>query len=617
MNLKRILISSINTTQNKAVIIFIIGVLTPFFPLLGQTYKSPLVDAVEFKTVVDKKKLAKGQRVMVSFISNVANGEFEQPDFKGFDVVGKMINLSRSFDGNKVSQKKTVKYTLSPNREGKITIKPAKIKVGGVVYKSNSVTIQVVKSSELPQNPNDPYYIASNSTFLKVVPSKVSPYVGEGIYTECFLYYKNSIHEYHIKELPKYIGFFKKEIPIQKIKIQKVTHNGEEYHRALMFKTLLTPQHAGRLLIEPFVLNLSIGIPTGQVNFFGDPITHDVSLNVKSKKQHILAKQLPEKGKPDNFKGAVGDFVMNFDHKEKNVNVNKSVTVELGISGKGNLNQIKLPKIVCPPALEIYGPERKESIKFSVKDIKGEKGNIKEKYTLVPQKAGSYKIPSISFSYFNPKDKQYHTLKSKDLWIHVNPDRQQVIAAGTNNLEPATPTKPSDKLNGVTTHLHYLQQKSTFRSLSPKLFFDSRGFYLLLLLILSVIPLTILITKKQRNRRKDLINNAKRKAHQLARKYLKSAYNEQSNREMFYEALEHALYNYLKSKTTTINISQMNQESIEKYFDENSIDSTLKKEFIDILMICKIERYTPTNHGTISKDYEKAKQLIIKLDKYL
>ena len=65
---------------------------------------------------------------------------------------------------------------------------------------------------------------------------------------------------------------------------------------------------------------------------------------------------------------------------------------------------------------------------------------------------------------------------------------------------------------------------------------------------LLLIPIGIFLSKKNEERSKDVLGNKQRKAERLAKKYLSEAQKQLGKKEAFYEALERALYNYLKAK---------------------------------------------------------------------
>ena len=73
-----------------------------------------------------------------------------------------------------------------------------------------------------------------------------------------------------------------------------------------------------------------------------------------------------------------------------------------------NLKLFEIPKITTPPELEVYTPEHKEQV---VTSLGGLRGTISDLYTVVPQFKGKYKIPAVSFSYFNLKEEKYKTIK--------------------------------------------------------------------------------------------------------------------------------------------------------------------------------------------------------------
>src|SRR5690606_23190582 len=54
-----------------------------------------------------------------------------------------------------------------------------------------------------------------------------------------------------------------------------------------------------------------------------------------------------------------------------------------------------------------------------ITDLGGMQGIISDSYTIVPQYKGKYPIPSISFSYFDPKTETYKTQTSDEIVIDV------------------------------------------------------------------------------------------------------------------------------------------------------------------------------------------------------
>ena len=102
--------------------------------------------------------------------------------------------------------------------------------------------------------------------------------------------------------------FWSHIIKIPQLEVQNATFRGEDYKVVVWRKTVLYPQKKGNLTLEPLSLNVVIGLPTNQRDFFGGRIVQQTSRAITAEKRFINVKRLPEKGKPANFFGAVGQF---------------------------------------------------------------------------------------------------------------------------------------------------------------------------------------------------------------------------------------------------------------------------------------------------------------------
>ena len=87
-------------------------------------------------------------------------------------------------------------------------------------------------------------------------------------------------------------------------------------------------------------------------------------------------------------------------------------------------------------------------------------------------------------------------------------------------------------------------------------------------------------------------------------------------KEQFYNALERALHNYLKSKLH-IETSEFNKEKINELLTKRSVGAASLGGFVSVLTACEIARYTPLSSVDMQNDYEKATHAINMLDKQL
>ncbi len=499
----------------------------------------------------------------------------------------------------------TYSYILQPKQKGKLTIEPARINVEGQTLETKAIDIIVGDAVKTPENPNDPHYLAEQNVHLVAHISNRRPYVGEAVAVEYRLYTKNvSLGSVSNYEKPKYEGFWSQAIEHDG-EWKKGTFKGEAYEYAVLEKALLIPTKAGKLYIDELSLDAVVGIPIRRRNFFGEVVTYvgnRVQSSYASTKQLINVQPLPVNA-PEGFNGAVGDFKYSVSLSKGDLKANESSRIKVKVSGTGNLNSFKLPRLVTPPELEVYTPERKENIHTK---YNGLQGSLSETYTVVPQYKGKYKIPSTAFVYFNPKDKKYHTINSEELIVNVlegkelpkqeQVAKQEVVAKGTN--------------------FRYIKTSSTFTPIKKSYFMDSVWFYILLLLPLCIIPLVVLINKKYQIRKGDVQGIKLRTANRLSKKYLSEAKKNLGNKILFYESLELALHNYLKAKLQ-IETSDISSENITEILKEKGVQEQTISHFMEVLKNCDFARYTPITDVEMQSEYEKATEVLTELDKEL
>ena len=567
---------------------------------------------VEFKTAVSKNKLGVNQRFRIEFTVNKQGADnFKAPSFASFKIVGgPSSSVNQSWINGKVSYTQAYIYILQPKKIGEFTIEPATIEYKGGKVKSNSIIITVTKEVEIPKDPNDPNYIAQQSIHLVAEVSNLKPYVGEGIYVVYKLFVSENINlnGSRVSETPQYKGFWNQDIDVKQVNFKKGTYNGESYRYVILKKAVLIPQRSGKLIIEPIAMDFSVGVPTGRGDFFGNMITRNINYSTKSKAKSVSVKALPDKGKPIDFVGAVGDFDFKVVANKNILKANDAAQIKVEISGKGNLKLFEIPKITTPAELEVYTPEHTEQV---VTSLNGLRGSITDIYTVVPQYKGKYKIPEVTFTYFNPKEKKYKTIKSDAIIVDVTEGKELPSSNNyiTNNIN-------KQKVIASDNNFRFIELNSTFEPIIQEEFLNSTKFYLFLLLPFLAIPIGIVIGKRRAKRASDVFGNKIRKADKLARKYLSEAKKQLGNQEAFYISLEKALHNFLKAKLH-IETSDISKEKISEILKNKRVKEQTIVEFIRVLNDCDFARYTPTTNVMMKQDFERAKAIITKVDKYL
>ena len=144
---------------------------------------------VTFKTTVSKTELGLNERLRIEFsVSKQGADDFTPPDFRNFKVLaGPSQSTSFSSINGKTSYKLTYTYIIQPTRKGAFTIPSASMTYDGEIIKTNTVRVTVSDAIEIPEDPDDPRFLASQNIHLVAEISKTNPYVGESIrlYISC------------------------------------------------------------------------------------------------------------------------------------------------------------------------------------------------------------------------------------------------------------------------------------------------------------------------------------------------------------------------------------------------------------------------------------------------
>jgi hypothetical protein len=567
---------------------------------------------VSFDAKVSKKRLGINERLQVDFIMNKDGDEFEPPGFENFSVVGgPSQSINNSWINGVRSFSKTYSYFLAPRKRGVFTIGQATIEIDGEIYKTLPLKISVGAAIDKPKDPNDPNYIASEKIHLVAEVSNTNPYLNEAITVVYKLYVAQGVGVRNSREIdkPRYSDFWSQNIDVEGLGAQQGTYKGEDYLYVVLRKTVLYPQKTGKLNIEPLSLDVTVEVPSNRRDVFGRSFMNTVNRRVSAGNRSINVKPLPKKGKPEGFSGAVGSFEFKMTTNKKKLKASEAFEVVLEVSGRGNLKLFRLPKLVLPSVLEVYEPQHGEKVRTL---ISGMRGKVSDSYTVVPNDPGSYPIPSVSFSYFDLKTKNYKIIDSERLIISVDSGPEQSSKAENIGLGKTNE-------NTIAADIKQFQPFRTtanFTSINYEPFFRSMLFWILLLGPFLLIPVFMFVIKTRNTKALDISGNKIRRTNKLARKYLGEAKKSLGKKDQFYNALERALHNYLKSKLR-IETSDFNKEKISQLLAEKNVGVSDLEGFVSVLTACEIARYTPLSKVDMQNDYEKAAQVILVLDRQL
>ena len=564
---------------------------------------------VNFSTKLSKNQLGLNERVKVEFSVNKDGDNFIPPTFENFRIVGgPSQSIRNSWINGKRTYSKTYSYFLSPIEKGSFEIGQASIEVDGEIYKTLPVKVIVTSAVDKPTNPNDPNYIADKKIHLVAELSDNTPFLNEAVSVIYKLYVApdTGVDNWRELEAPRYANFWSNNIDIKSLNVQNGTYKGEPYRFVVLRRTLLYPQKTGKLKIEPLTLDISVQVPSNRRDFFGNLISSSVNKTVSSGSSVIDVKPLPLNNKPMDFSGAVGNFNFEIKSDKKELLLDEAFQLSLIVSGKGNFNLFDDPKISLPVSLEVYEPEKISNVSVRSNGIKGE---INNKYTVVPNNPGKYTIPQTKFSFFNPELEEYKTIYSDPIFIDV-----EGVYKPSSNSEDNSESIKTNKIQLSESQFSSFKTKTKFSKVNEVVFFNSIFYWILLITPLIICIIIIVVTKfirKYNSKKIDELKLVRNKTNKL----LDESKGLIGNKEKFYESIDKALTIYLKTKLK-INNSDFKNEVIQIKLEQMNVEKNIIDLLFEIFENCQLARYTPLNIDAMSDDYNKTKRFIEQLEKY-
>lgn len=592
-------------------------------------------DDVSFTAKASKNKIVTGETVQITYTINSNATNFKAPSFNGFKVISGP-NQSSSFQwiNGKTSQSFSISFILLAEKEGTYTIKGASIEAGGKTYSSNEITIEVVKGTPPQQSqqsqqvqprhtpffdPFDPFSVQpqQNTTqtqdlkddiYLKVNVDKKSAYVGEQITATYKIYTRVDIVSNSVKKLPALNGFWSQDIDNKgQAQLIKEIVDGVPYYVAELKKTILFPQRAGTLEIDPLEMDIVLRIRSNNRprsifdQFFGS--YQDVPYTVKSKPVKIEVKPLPDKNKPESFTGAVGKYQFESKINKTKLKANEAVTLSYILSGKGNIKLVDAPKPVFPIEIESYEPKIKDNITVNANGVSG---NRIFEYLLIPRHPGIYTIEGVNFSYFDPSTGKYENIRTADHIIEVEKGDNEDVVVSTGIAKQDIQVLGSD-INFIKTETKLQEKRSHF--------IGSILFYVLWLLPLIIFIAAWLTRNIYMESLKDRAKLNFKKANKIAAKHLAIAQKqlEANAANMFYEEVFKALYDYISYKLN-IEKSHLNKESIKERLIEKQVSSESIQKLIETIDQCEFARFAPSAAMPMQELYKQAESCINKLE---
>ena len=480
-------------------------------------------------------------------------------------------------------------YTYRAEKQGTVKISAANAIVGGKTLSTRPVSLEILPPDRSATNTSGnrtqsvQVYdidtqtadkpIGHNDVFVRIVLSKPSAYVQEGVLCSIKLYSKYQISKFLTNVQPSYNGFMAQEVPVQlQGKFENV--NGENYYSYVVKQSVLFPQQSGQLKISSGSYELTV-VQFETINTaFGrmrSPVEKTIKL--QSNSASLDVRELPTP-RPADFTGAVGNFKVSCVLPENQVRTNEASSVKIVLSGSGNLKGLTMPKFNFPSQFDMYDPQTVVSANPSGSTLTGK---VEAEYTFVPQSVGTFKIEGTSFSYFNPASEKYEHVNIEG--FNLNVAKGTASNAVRYNHEPMR-----DILPIYTGEMH----------LSKDVAYILGGWHnVLFYVVLSVVFLFVaFLYRRTLKLRANEMLMKKKGANKVANKRLKRAkrFMQKGLSDQFYEEMLTALWGYFSDKLS-IPVSELNRDNISKELTNYGMYEVDIDRIIRILDECEFARY--------------------------
>jgi len=551
---------------------------------------------VKFDASVSKTKLGLNERLRVDFVMNQNGDNFSPPDFENFQIIGgPNQSIKTSYVNGERSFSKTYSYFLQPLKKGSIKIKQASVEIDGEEYKSLPIEVLITDSVSQPSESVTQYY-NDDDIELRALISKGSPYLNEPISVIYKLYYKAPINisDARETETPNYKDFWSQTIKIPQLKVQREIYKGQNYNVVEWRKVVLYPQKPGELEISPLSLNLVLDVPTDKRDFFGNVIYDQTSQVISTGKRIINVKDLPLNNKPSSFTGAVGQFEFDVIFNKSSLRATESFQAELKVKGEGNLKLFDLPDLLVPSSMELFEPQREESINTN---LSGMSGSVTKLFTVIPRFQGSFPIEEVEFSYFDPQLESYKTLKSPRLTVDVF-DGPTIANSSLNNTNVITPNDS----------FRFIKTKANLIKIDNSQFFESQLFYILVSSPFAIVIAFVMLTAYTRTRKSSTIELQKAQEKEI-NKMIDAAKKSLNDKNMFYDLVEKALLKTLLLKFS-INIENFNKEKIKSISRDKGVDEKTISKIIQLIENCESAKYSRSSNSMMNNDLKTAIEVI-------
>ncbi len=398
----------------------------------------------------DRFPLDRGTVLTVT-VSGDVDARPELPQVDGLRFTYRGQGSSMQWINGRSSSSHKFFYQVLATKPGRYTIGPVRVRINGTVVESRPIECTVLAPSHAgagtPANPGAGTPPATGPTrlrsgeadrigFMRIIPEKDTGYSGELVPFTIRAYFRQGLRV-TVKSQPRVNGdAFVLQLDDRQPEQEEEEVNGIPY-TVLTWHGTLAGIKAGTFPLEVEIdTTLLVRSPGHRPSsmfgmpFFDDPFFDDFfgtvtrkEIRLVSPRRTLTVRDLPEEGRPADFRGAIGSFSLAVTASPDRVRVGDPVTLKMQVSGTGNFGRVQAPAFAGGTGWKTYPP----SEKFT--DLGNGRGRKEFTMAVVPTTAAITRIPAVTFSFFDPDAGRYTTLRSDPIPLQVDGGAENATAA--------------------------------------------------------------------------------------------------------------------------------------------------------------------------------------------
>ncbi|MDY6904816.1 MAG: BatD family protein [Thermodesulfobacteriota bacterium] len=369
-------------------------------------------ETLSVKAEVDRTTMSSGETLTLTVKIKGADGQINTSGIRDFEVLSTNASQNYSIINGKTSREVRYRYTLVPEKQGRLLIPPLPVTIGQKTLYTELIAVQVRKAGD------EATIDAQRDVFARVDVSDTSPYVGQQIVLRLALYNAVRIGNAELRKGPVFEGVDARKLDKSR-SYAKIINDRRYDVTELVY--ILTPEQAGTYQVgQSRIMCEVITQVSGRSRFPFNSFFNDsrmVPSMVDAPPVEITVRPLPTNSGSKDYSGLVGAFDISASVDPTTLAQGDSCNLSIMIQGRGNIQDAAMPDLRLPDTFKVYKDAPVEDIDVTEQGVAGSKQFAAALVALTP---GTYTIGPFSLTYFDTDQERYITETTRMFTIAVN-----------------------------------------------------------------------------------------------------------------------------------------------------------------------------------------------------